>query len=86
MGQSRETIDLYNTGNISQIIPLSITYGLYFISHILFWSDTYSWKEQLEKTRNWKVPNEIGKNEVGKLEPNLKIFNFSLFPQLHVFQ
>ena len=31
-----------------------------------------SWKGQLEKTWSWKVSNEIGKNEAGKLEPKLE--------------
>ena len=34
--------------------------------------DTCSWKEQLEKTRSWKVRHEIEKNEVGKFEPKLE--------------
>ena len=39
--------------------------------------DTYSWKGQLERTRNWnilswRVQNEIGKIEVGKVEPKLE--------------
>ena len=33
--------------------------------------DTCSWKGQLERTRSWKVQNEIGKIEVGKFEPKL---------------
>ena len=31
--------------------------------------DTCSWKRQLERTRSWKVQNEIGKIDVGKFEP-----------------
>ena len=34
--------------------------------------DTCSWKGQFERTRCWKVQNEIGKIEVGKFDPKLE--------------
>ena len=33
-----------------------------------------SWKNEKLKLLGWKVRNEIGKNEVGKLEPKLDKF------------
>ena len=55
-----------------------------------FLRDTCSWKEQLEKTKSWrlwswKVRNEIGKNEVGKVEPKLDNF-YLLKIRLKIFQ
>jgi len=34
--------------------------------------NTCSWKGQLEKTRSWKVQNEIGTIELGKFGPKLE--------------
>ena len=34
--------------------------------------ETCSWKGQLERTKSWKVRNEIGKIEVGKFGPKLE--------------
>ena len=31
-----------------------------------------SWKGQFERMRSWQVRNEIGKNEVERLEPKLE--------------
>ena len=50
---------------------------LTWIVSVKFKGDNWSWKTQLERTRNWEVlggkaQNEIGKNKVGKQEPKLE--------------